>query len=187
MGGEPGLTPRLSGLGLSRAWPASPAYPRRFSPRALLVGRSLLPATCTSRLKTHAHIVFSPLVPLPPPFPGCAAMEAATALTCTLLPAIEPVTLCTIVPREKHPLGQTVVKANEDRELTGLFTKRYLEEQLLTVLAGRAGEGHVPRRACSMNSGESPGHGSCAGVRRGGRAVPRSPCVAELAGGRVGI
>ncbi|KAL4447504.1 hypothetical protein ABPG75_004723 [Micractinium tetrahymenae] len=69
-----------------------------------------------------------------------AAMEAATALACTLLPAIEPVTLCTIVPREKHPLGQTVVKANEDRELTGLFTKRYLEEQLLTVLAGRAAE-----------------------------------------------
>jgi hypothetical protein len=32
-----------------------------------------------------------------------------------------------------------VVKANEDRELTGLFTRRYLEEQLLTVLAGRAG------------------------------------------------
>lgn len=69
-----------------------------------------------------------------------AAMEAATALTCTLLPAIEPVALCTIVPREKHPLGQTVVKANEDRELTGLFTKRYLEQQLLTVLAGRAAE-----------------------------------------------
>lgn len=68
-------------------------------------------------------------------------MEAATALACTLLPAIEPVTLCTIVPREKNPLGQTVVKANEDRELTGLFTKRYLEEQLLTLLAGRAGEG----------------------------------------------
>jgi hypothetical protein len=44
------------------------------------------------------------------------------------------------VPREKHPLGQTVVKANEDRELTGLFTRRYLEEQLLTVLAGRAGK-----------------------------------------------
>ena len=51
-----------------------------------------------------------------------------------------PACQVTIVPREKHPLGQTVVKANEDRELTGLFTRRYLEEQLLTVLAGRAGE-----------------------------------------------
>lgn len=43
------------------------------------------------------------------------------------------------MPREKHPLGQTVVKANEHRELTGLFTRRYLEQQLLTLLAGRAG------------------------------------------------
>lgn len=43
----------------------------------------------------------------------------------------------TIVPREKYPLGQTVVKANEQRELTQLFTRRYLEEQLLTVLAGK--------------------------------------------------
>jgi cell division protease FtsH len=69
-----------------------------------------------------------------------AVTEAATALTCTLLPAIEPVTLVTIQPREKHPLGQTVVKANEGRELTQAFTRRYLEEQLLTVLAGRAAE-----------------------------------------------
>ncbi len=69
-----------------------------------------------------------------------AIMEAATALTCTLLPAIEPVVLSTITPREKFPFGQTVVKANEGRELTQAFTKRYLEEQLLTVLAGRAAE-----------------------------------------------
>ncbi|EFN59574.1 hypothetical protein CHLNCDRAFT_132927 [Chlorella variabilis] len=69
-----------------------------------------------------------------------AAMEAATALTCTLLPAIEPVLLTTIVPREKNPLGQTVVKANEGREMTGLWTRRYLEQQLLTVLSGRAAE-----------------------------------------------
>ncbi len=45
----------------------------------------------------------------------------------------------TIVPREKNPLGQTVVKANEGREMTGLWTRRYLEQQLLTVLSGRAG------------------------------------------------
>mmetsp|Transcript_8803 Transcript_8803/g.17518 ORF Transcript_8803/g.17518 Transcript_8803/m.17518 type:complete len:207 (-) Transcript_8803:11-631(-) len=67
-------------------------------------------------------------------------MEASTALLCTLLPAIEPIVLVTIVPREKFPFGQTVVKANEGRELTQAFTKRYLEEQLLTVLAGRAAE-----------------------------------------------
>lgn len=69
-----------------------------------------------------------------------AIMEASTALLCTLLPAIEPVVLVTITPREKFPFGQTVVKANEGRELTQAFTKRYLEEQLLTVLAGRAAE-----------------------------------------------
>lgn len=69
-----------------------------------------------------------------------AVMEGATSLLCTLLPAIEPVTVVTIAPREKFPLGQTVVKANEGRELTQVFTRRYLEEQLLTVLAGRAAE-----------------------------------------------
>ena len=42
----------------------------------------------------------------------------------------------TTVPREKYPLGQTVLKVNEQRERTRLFTRRYLEEQLLTVLAG---------------------------------------------------
>lgn len=69
-----------------------------------------------------------------------AVMEGATALLCTLLPAIEPVANVTIQPREKFPLGQTVVKANEGRELTQAFTRRYLREQLLTVLAGRAAE-----------------------------------------------
>ena len=40
------------------------------------------------------------------------------------------------MPREKYPLGQTVVKVNEARERTHMFSRRYLEEQLLTVLAG---------------------------------------------------
>jgi hypothetical protein len=44
----------------------------------------------------------------------------------------------TIVPREKYPLGQTVLLVNEQRERTQLFSRRYLEEQLLTVLAGAA-------------------------------------------------
>ncbi|KAK9823015.1 hypothetical protein WJX81_007049 [Elliptochloris bilobata] len=69
-----------------------------------------------------------------------AVQEGATALVCSLLPAIEPVVLVTIVPREKYPLGQTVCKVNEQRERTRMFTRRYLEEQLLTVLAGRAAE-----------------------------------------------
>jgi len=66
-------------------------------------------------------------------------IEGATALVCTLLPAIEPVVYCSIEPREKNPLGQTVCKPDEGRQLTGLFTRRYLEQQMLTVLAGRAG------------------------------------------------
>ncbi|KAK9816556.1 hypothetical protein WJX72_001883 [[Myrmecia] bisecta] len=69
-----------------------------------------------------------------------AVQEGATALVCALLPAIEPIDHVTIVPREKFPLGQTVLKVNEARQQTHLFTRRYLEEQLLTVLAGRAAE-----------------------------------------------
>ena len=53
-----------------------------------------------------------------------------------LQPAIEPVVHVTIVPREKFPLGHTVLKVNEQRELTYQFTRRYLQEQLLMVLAG---------------------------------------------------
>ena len=65
-----------------------------------------------------------------------AVQEAATALVCTMLPAIEPVVHVTIKPREKYPLGQTVLRVNEQRELTKQFTRQYLEEQLLTTLAG---------------------------------------------------
>jgi len=60
--------------------------------------------------------------------------EAATALVCTILPAIEPVIHVTIKPREKYPLGQTVLRVNEQRELTKQFTRQYLEEQLRTAL-----------------------------------------------------
>ena len=41
-----------------------------------------------------------------------------------------------MVPREKYPLGQTVTRVNEQRERTQMWSRRYLEEQLLTVLAG---------------------------------------------------
>ena len=47
----------------------------------------------------------------------------------------------TIAPREKYPLGQTVLKVNEQRERTHMFTRRYLEEQLYTTLAGQQ---HIP-------------------------------------------
>ena len=64
-----------------------------------------------------------------------AIHEASTALVASLLPSIEPIVYVTIIPREKHPMGQTVLKMNEHRELTQQFTQRYLSEQLLMVWA----------------------------------------------------
>ena len=52
----------------------------------------------------------------------------------------------TVVPREKYPLGQTVTRVNEQRERTQMWSRRYLEEQLLTVLAGAHPE-QAARRA----------------------------------------
>jgi len=69
-----------------------------------------------------------------------AVMEAAISLTATLLPAIEPVDYVTISPSNKSPIGRTVLKPNVARYTTGMWTKRYLEEQLLVALAGRAAE-----------------------------------------------
>ena len=62
-----------------------------------------------------------------------AVHEASTALVASLMPAIEPVVYVTIIPRERHPMGQTVLKVNEQRELTQMFTQRYLSEQLVLV------------------------------------------------------
>ncbi|CAG9461273.1 unnamed protein product [Pedinophyceae sp. YPF-701] len=69
-----------------------------------------------------------------------AIQEAATCVIATLMPSLEEVSSATIVPREKHPLGHTVLKICEQREATKLFTRRYLEEQLRMELAGRAAE-----------------------------------------------
>ena len=67
-----------------------------------------------------------------------AVQEASTALVCTMMPAIEPVAAVSITPRETYPVGHTVLVANEGRKLTNQFTRRYLEEQLVTILAGTA-------------------------------------------------
>lgn len=69
-----------------------------------------------------------------------ALQEGATALLATLMPSIEPVLSVSIIPREKYPMGQTILKVNEARELNNVFTRRYLEEQLLMVMSGRAAE-----------------------------------------------
>jgi hypothetical protein len=42
----------------------------------------------------------------------------------------------TIAPYQKLPLGHMVLELNEGRELTGLFTRKYLLQQLRLVLAG---------------------------------------------------
>lgn len=79
-------------------------------------------------------------------------MEGATALVATLLPALEQVVRVTARPSEKAPLGQTVLKVNENRELAKLFTKRYLREQLLMVLAGRAAEDLLLGEQSTLNA-----------------------------------
>ena len=133
-----------------------------------------------------AALEFERLGPERAPYSGAArrrlaVQEAATALACTLLPAIEPVVQVTIVPREKYPLGQTVLKANEQRELTQLFTRRYLEEQLLTALAGACGGG---AGVTSGAGGSGAGAGVCrsAGSGSGGRSVAWPPRSLAAAG-----
>lgn len=56
-----------------------------------------------------------------------AVLEAATAVTASLLPAIEPVEYVYTQPTEKRKLGSTVLKDNEQRSMTELYTKQYLE------------------------------------------------------------
>jgi cell division protease FtsH len=69
-----------------------------------------------------------------------ALQEAATALAVTLMPALEPVVEVTIRPRQKFGHGQTVVAQHAGRQATGLWTRRYLREQMTTLLAGYAAE-----------------------------------------------
>lgn len=77
----------------------------------------------------------------------------------------------TTVPREKYPLGQTVTKVNEQRERTRLFTRRYLEEQLLTVLAGARAPAPCSPGAHGLNASQhSTQLSDCElGVRVGGK------------------
>ena len=60
-----------------------------------------------------------------------AVQEGATALAASLLPSLEVVEECTVVPREKYPLGHTTLTADESRELTRQWTRRYLREQMV--------------------------------------------------------
>lgn len=56
-----------------------------------------------------------------------AILEAATAIAASLLPAIEPVEYVYTQPTEKRKLGSTLLQDNEQRSMTELYTKRYLQ------------------------------------------------------------
>ena len=56
-----------------------------------------------------------------------AIVEGATAVAATLLPAIEPVEWVYTQPTEKNKTGQTVLQDSEQRIMTELFTKQYLQ------------------------------------------------------------
>lgn len=69
-----------------------------------------------------------------------AVTQAATALAITLLPALEPVSAVTIVPKEYALRGQTVVQPSQARRLANYYTKRYMKEQMISFLAPVAAE-----------------------------------------------
>eukprot|EP00878_Enallax_costatus_P004612 GHUV01004857.1.p1 GENE.GHUV01004857.1~~GHUV01004857.1.p1 ORF type:complete len:341 (+),score=89.46 GHUV01004857.1:225-1247(+) len=69
-----------------------------------------------------------------------AVIEAGFCVAIALLPAIEEIDYVTILPSIKSPVGRTVLKANVGRYTTGVWTRQYLEQQLVMILAGRAAE-----------------------------------------------
>lgn len=88
---------------------------------------------CKVRATYHAYGVVS-FILIDCTLIDCALIDCRV-MNCRLNAA----SIClqvTIVPREKFPLGQTIVQVNEQREATKQFTRRYLEEQIITALAG---------------------------------------------------
>jgi cell division protease FtsH len=83
-----------------------------------------------------------------------ALLESATALAATLLPTIEEVWTVTIIPRENHSIGKTVLKTNQNRVNYSQFTRGNLEEQLILEFAGRAAEKIVYGQNLSVLSQE---------------------------------
>jgi len=69
-----------------------------------------------------------------------ATIEAGVCVAATLLPAIEPVEKATAVPSSRSPVGRTVLRPSLSRHTTGVWTRRYLREQLVLAMAGRAAE-----------------------------------------------
>ena len=65
-----------------------------------------------------------------------AVHQMSTALACCLLPAMEPLDYVDITPTQDAPLGRVATSLNSQRAFTQQWTRQYLEEQLLTTLAG---------------------------------------------------
>jgi cell division protease FtsH len=65
--------------------------------------------------------------------------EAGHALVGALLPAYDPITKITIVPRGNAG-GLTYFAPSEERLETGLYSREYLENQLAVALGGRVAE-----------------------------------------------
>jgi cell division protease FtsH len=69
-----------------------------------------------------------------------AVVEAGVCVAATLLPAIEQVEKATAVPSAISSVGRTVLSPSLSRHTTGIWTRRYLREQLVLSLSGRAAE-----------------------------------------------
>jgi cell division protease FtsH len=69
-----------------------------------------------------------------------ATIEAGVCVAATLLPAIEPIDRATAKPSPRSPVGRTILMPSVMRHTTGIWTRRYLREQLVLSLAGRAAE-----------------------------------------------
>lgn len=66
--------------------------------------------------------------------------EAGHAICGLLAPGYDKVSKVTLIPRSNGAGGFTLFEPTEERMSSGLYTKRYLEDQLVVALGGRAAE-----------------------------------------------
>ena len=66
--------------------------------------------------------------------------EAGHALLGLLTPGYDAVTKVTIIPRTNGAGGFTLFTPSEERLETGMYSKKYLEGQLVVALGGRVAE-----------------------------------------------
>ena len=66
--------------------------------------------------------------------------EAGHALMAALIPSYDEVAKVTIIPRTNGAGGFTLFTPSEERVESGLYTQKYLKEQLMVALGGRVAE-----------------------------------------------